>query len=90
MRRCSASAIAIPPRRSVSPGSNATTLGSLGGVPARTTSLGVPPQVRTIRSVSRLSPSSRNAGSTPRSNRVRASLAMPSLRPVAPIRSGEK
>ena len=58
--------------------------------PARITSDASPPHVSRISAVSSSSPGSRNAGSTPRSNRVRASDASPNFRPVAPIRSGSK
>ena len=57
---------------------------------SRTISLAVPPQSASTRCVAMARPSSRKAGSTPRSKRVRASLASISFWPVFAMLSGSK
>ena len=59
-----------------------------GTAPAITTSPGSPPHSSRISRVACSVPGSTSSGSRPRSKRVRASLSIPSLRPVAAVRSG--
>ena len=62
--------------------------GGAGTLPATIGTLASPPQSAWISRVAYSMPGSTIAGSTPRSKRVRASLSMPSRRPLSAVRRG--
>ena len=85
--------IASPSSRGIStPSSRFTSLYWKGterrgvdGSPATIMRDGSPPQIERTSSVARSQPGTQKSGSTPRSNRYRASVVMPSFRPVCAI-----
>ncbi len=79
---------AIPARRFSWSIRNRNAPGGSGTAPATIGALASPPHSSRISRVAYSVPGSTIAGSTPRSKRVRASLSMPSRRPVAAVRIG--
>ena len=80
----------MPPNVFIRSGRKAMSRFQLASVPALTISEGSPPHRSMIKRVAISIPVSKNAGSTPRSNRKRASEITCSLRPVVAVRIGSK